>query len=211
MDMELSNLLTYCLISFVAAATPGPGTTSVMVSASRSGLRGTLPIVAGVQIGMCIMGLIAVTGLTAVFTASAMTFALIQYTGAGYILWLGYLAIINAKKPIGSHHSVMDGNGLRKLIHGAVITFASPKTLLFYTSFFPLFVDFSSHESVFVQEVKLLIVLLFITFLTHIAYIVLISSVNRVIQAYSFFFNLFIGLSLVSMSLYMMLTMTTGS
>lgn len=137
--MEQHNLWTYILTCLIAAGTPGPGTISVIVYGAMIGSRRTLAVIFGVQLGMFAMAVLALSGISAILTASSTLFIALQYLGAAYIAWLGVMSLYASRqKSDGFNPALSDKGNKRNFYHGAVVTFASPKTLLFFTSFFPL-------------------------------------------------------------------------
>lgn len=134
--MQTANLVTYLLMCVIAAATPGPGTISVISYSVNLGWKKTLPVILGIQVGMLAMAVLALSGLTAVLGASPVLFQTLQYLGAFYIAYLGYMSIRYSRTQISVQSGETRAERAQGFRHGALVTFASPKTLLFFSSFF---------------------------------------------------------------------------
>ncbi|OCQ52375.1 Leucine efflux protein [Photorhabdus australis subsp. thailandensis] len=201
--MNTVTLLTYLITCVVSAATPGPGTMSVIAYSAFLGWRKTLPVIFGIQVGMLAMALLAFSGVTAALSASPLLFNLLQYIGALYIAYLGVLSLKYARKGIGTDGAAYDKGAFRNFNHGALVTFASPKTLLFFTSIFPIFLDAS--RSVLPQMVFLLTLLLGCTFFVHIIYAFCMKYFSRLLKEHSVIFNITVGIIFLGLALYMAL------
>lgn len=163
--MDQNNLFTYILTCIIAAGTPGPGTISVIIYGAMHSWKKTLPVIWGIQLGMFLMAVLALSGLSAVLTASPIIFMILQYLGAVYIAWLGVSSLLSYRKTASFNIAMQDRGILGNFYHGAIVTFASPKTLLFFTSFFPLFIQVE--QAILPQISLLLFILLACTFIIH--------------------------------------------
>ncbi|TCT16649.1 threonine/homoserine/homoserine lactone efflux protein [Bibersteinia trehalosi] len=203
--MEQQTLFTYILTCLVAAGTPGPGTLSVIVYGAMIGWKRTLPVIFGIQVGMFAMAILALSGISAVITTSPILFIALQYLGAGYIAWLGIsslLATYRQKQSSNIEASIRDRGGKGNFYHGAIVTFASPKTLLFFTSFFPLFLD--SNQPILAQNIWLLFILLLCTLVIHLIYSALMNKMTILFHRYNQQFNVGVGIIFLGLALYML-------
>ncbi|WP_274584225.1 LysE family translocator [Neisseria leonii] len=199
--MSQQTLFTYVLTCIIAAATPGPGTMSVVVYAATAGWRKTLPVIFGVQAGMLAMALLALSGVTAALLASPQWFAALQYFGAAYIAWLGVMSLLAARRAAYVESAVQDRGAWRNFRHGMTVTFAGPKTLLFFTSFFPLFIDHT--QAVPPQMAVLLFILLFCTLAVHLVYCFCMNKISRIFRQYNRQFHFGVGMVFLLMAAYM--------
>jgi homoserine/homoserine lactone efflux protein len=199
--MDTATLITYLITCTIAAATPGPGTLSVITYSAYLGWRRTLPVILGIQLGMLAMAVLALSGLTAALSASPVLFRTLQYIGALYIAYLGYLSLKHAHSEMRIDSNQHSKQGLHALRHGALVTFASPKTLLFFTSFFPMFIDPS--RAVAPQMILLLVLLLGCTLLTHLFYAFAMKLVSNWLRKNSVAFNITVGVIFIGLACYM--------
>lgn len=199
--MENQTLLTYILTCIIAAGTPGPGTISVIVYSAMVGWRKTLPVIFGVQAGMFAMAVLALSGVSAALTASPKLFIALQYLGAGYIAYLGVMSLLASRQAEQFEATMRDKGNWQNFNHGMIVTFASPKTLLFFTSFFPLFME--SDKAVFPQISWLLFILLFCTLMVHLVYCFFMQKMTDILKKYNQQFNFSVGVIFLFLALYM--------
>ncbi|MGI0119778.1 LysE family translocator [Zooshikella sp. RANM57] len=187
--MDTNILLSYALVCVISAATPGPGTLAVLAQSIRFGLRQTLPLIVGIQLGLFLISIAAVSGLAVVFKNSIILYNIIQYIGLIYLLYLGTLSLIAAYKNTKISEPAMGSFSLK---HGLIITCISPKTLLFFASFFPLFIR---NELSYLEQVSWLIsILLIITLSVHLLYSIIMVKISWVVYEYAKIFNFIVGI-----------------
>jgi threonine/homoserine/homoserine lactone efflux protein len=86
----------------VAALTPGPNNLVVLRTASRDGLRGALPAVAGVVLGGLALLCVTAVGAGTAFAAWPALRRWLAIAGAAYLVWLGVSLIadgLRANRP----------------------------------------------------------------------------------------------------------------
>ncbi|WP_137936753.1 LysE family translocator [Chitinivorax sp. B] len=201
--LNIPEIAAYLFTCTIAAATPGPGTLSVITYSTYLGWRKTLPIIFGIQVGMLAVALLALSGIAAILAASPVIFKTIQYVGAIYIAYLGLLSFKYAHTNLAVQLVERNNGGWRHFWHGALLTFTSPKTLLFFTSFFPGYLD--PEKPVVAQMGSLLVLLLACTFLVHFSYAFLMKHLGNRLLEHSTAFNLVVGVIFVGMAGYMAL------
>src|ERR1700674_1093012 len=123
---------------------PGPGTFGGLTSTGKGGLRAGFTALAGIIVGDWILMLLAVIGVAALLKANPLAFHLVQYAGAGYLVYLGARLVVD-KDGESAPKLLRIGNGkfFRQLF---LITLMNPKAIIFYMAFFPLFVDPVAHR-----------------------------------------------------------------
>jgi threonine/homoserine/homoserine lactone efflux protein len=85
---------------------------------------------------------LAVAGVAALLTANPAVFGLVQYAGATYLAYLGVRMVL--AKPGDAPILHMEP---RHFVRQAMlITLLTPKAIVFYMAFFPLFVDPARHQ-----------------------------------------------------------------
>jgi homoserine/homoserine lactone efflux protein len=141
--MSLELYLAYVLTCAVIALIPGPTVTVIVANSLRYGARAGLLNVAGTQLGLGLMMLILVVGLSSVIAAMGWLFEWLRWAGAAYLVWLGY-------KLLRSPEAIADAGSGRAprggfLLQGFLVMMANPKALLWFGAFIPQFVDPSSN------------------------------------------------------------------
>lgn len=92
------QLLLFIAAGWLLNLTPGPDVLYIASNSLRSGTRAGVVAGLGVTAGCFVHVFVAAVGLGALLSASALAFSVLNYLGAGYLLWLG-LRILLAKAP----------------------------------------------------------------------------------------------------------------
>jgi len=161
--MDIDHV-TYVMTCILAAGTPGPGTLAVINMAIKSGFRKTLPLMAGIIIGLAVVGLFSTSALSIIMLSSTTVFHAIQSIGGMYIFYLGIVCILNFKTAKLEENEVKNFG----VCSGVIISVFNPKTIIFFTSLMPTFINVS--DNTVSQSFYLTAILLCCTFLVHLLY-----------------------------------------
>lgn len=134
------------LLAFVGAATiltitPGLDTALVLRSAAAGGPRRSAFAAIGILLGCLAWGGLASISLGALLAASRLAYTILRWTGAAYLLWLGFSLLIHPRagfdlNPPGSR----DLAPITFLRQGLMTNLLNPKIGVFYITFLPQFV-----------------------------------------------------------------------
>lgn len=83
-------LLSILLFTLVSTLTPGGATTLATASGVRFGLRRSLPLLAGIAIGLASLAAASGAGLGALLLASPLLQTAMKLGGTAYLLWLAW-------------------------------------------------------------------------------------------------------------------------
>lgn len=161
--MGIDNM-TYVMTCILAAGTPGPGTLAVINMSIKSGLKKTLPLMVGIIIGLAAVALLSIYGLSIIMLSSTTVFHAIQSIGGMYIFYLGIVCILNFKTAKLEENEVKNFG----VCSGVIISVFNPKTIIFFTSLMPTFINVS--DNTVSQSFYLTAILLCCTFLVHLLY-----------------------------------------
>ncbi|MBV7517336.1 LysE family translocator [Ensifer sp. ENS12] len=140
---DIAVLLTFVAALFVLEITPGPDMMLVLARGIGQGRRVALLTVVGmvfvagvVQVGLLVLG---VASLLSAYPAGLMV---LQWAGAGYMLYLGARMVWSSfgdrkKKKLAAAY-VSDWTAVRQ---GTINSLTNPKSLLFMFACLPQFVD----------------------------------------------------------------------
>jgi len=137
---EVSTLVTFMIAAIVAAVVPGPTVAIVVASSLSRGSRAGLAAVLGGQVALLLMTVTIAIGLEAVLAFMGWAFDIIKLLGAAYLVWLGWKLLTSSHGldiPAGAERRSLRDYGLQ----GFLVVVANPKTLLFFGSFLPQFID----------------------------------------------------------------------
>ncbi len=116
---------------------PGPGSLFVAKSAALSGVKGGIRAMLGIMLGDTCLILFSFFGVSALFAAHSSLFHTVRILGAGYLIGLGVLSLF---RPADKREGPADvcSAAFRKAF---AITLLNPKAVLFFTAFFPIFIN----------------------------------------------------------------------
>ena len=169
--MALELYLAYVVACILIAIIPGPTVTVIVANSLRHGARAGILNVAGTQLGLALMMLTLVVGLSSVIAAMGWLFDWLRYAGAAYLVWLGWKLLRSPDLISEAAPAATPRGGF--FLQGFLVIMANPKALLFFGAFIPQFVDPKGH---YVAQIALLgITAMVIALLSDGAYAVLIG------------------------------------
>jgi threonine/homoserine/homoserine lactone efflux protein len=120
--MALESLLPIILFAVVATGTPGAATTLATASGASFGFKRSVPLLAGVGLGLATLAAAAASGLAALLLAAPFLHLVLKIAGSAYLLWL---AIQIGRK--GRPHQTADLAAPTSLVGGACLQWLNPK------------------------------------------------------------------------------------
>jgi threonine/homoserine/homoserine lactone efflux protein len=139
----LSSLPAFVLAVLLISASPGPAMALIFRRAALRGLRGAVPTVLGLELGLYVWALFAGAGFAALVAASEVAYLVLRVVGAAVLLYLGARALLTAWRgePAPAAETVP---GRRRwwgaFGEGVVVQLANPKAAVFMIAFYPQFV-----------------------------------------------------------------------
>lgn len=139
---SVTQYLTFVAASLVLILIPGPSVMFVIGRALAYGRRQAVLTAWGNAAGTFVAASLAAVGLGALIQESALAFAIVKYTGAAYLVYLGVKALRDRK---GLMAPAEDEGGSPKrafatMAEGFVVGFLNPKSILFFLAILPQFV-----------------------------------------------------------------------
>jgi threonine/homoserine/homoserine lactone efflux protein len=128
-------LLTFALTSLLVELTPGPNMAWLALVAAAEGRRVGLAAVAGVALGLAIVGLGAAAGLAALVAGSPVVYQALRWGGAAYLLYLAWDGWRDAAAE-GPAPGLRPAQAFRR---GLVTNLLNPKAAVFYVAVMPRF------------------------------------------------------------------------
>jgi threonine/homoserine/homoserine lactone efflux protein len=140
---SVTQYLTFVAASLVLILIPGPSVMFVIGRALAYGRRQAVLTAWGNAAGTFVAASLAAVGLGALIQESAIAFAIVKYTGAAYLVYLGVKALRDRK---GLMMPTEDEGGSPKRVfatmaEGFVVGFLNPKSILFFLAILPQFVN----------------------------------------------------------------------
>jgi threonine/homoserine/homoserine lactone efflux protein len=125
--------------------TPGPDTFLVAATGVARGVRAGALAALGVFCGCLFHIGLATIGISALIAASPWAFGLLKLAGAGYLAWLGAMALRDAWRGHAAAAPApvlqADRSALGLFLRGALTNALNPKVAVFFVAFLPQFVD----------------------------------------------------------------------
>ncbi|MBR1144252.1 LysE family translocator [Bradyrhizobium sp. AUGA SZCCT0431] len=141
--MTLTTYLLYLAAVAVLVLSPGPTMLTCMTTALNEGKSGALAAAVGsISAVLGVMALSAL-GLGALLAASELAFTVVKVIGAIYLIWLGIKTFGNDAEAVDIKSAAADsGRRLRThYVRGLLVGSSNPKAILFFTAFFPQFLN----------------------------------------------------------------------
>ncbi len=135
---DIQNYASFIAAIVVFQLAPGPGTVVILTATARDGPGAGFGAVAGTLLGDLLFMIGAVLGLAAVIHANPNVFVALQWFGAGYLVWLGVQMLRAPSASAGAPPQPGKGKWFYCL-QAFTICLTNPKAVLFFFSFFPLF------------------------------------------------------------------------
>ncbi|WP_342164960.1 LysE family translocator [Methylobacterium sp. SD21] len=135
--MSLSVYLTFVGASVGLILLPGPNVALILATSLSQGLRAGLATVLGAALAMVLQLTVVVLGAGILLEMSAAWFAVLRWIGVAYLVLLAVHAWTARPKPAATQPA---GTG-RSVAKGFFVSLTNPKTLLFFGSFLPQFVE----------------------------------------------------------------------
>jgi threonine/homoserine/homoserine lactone efflux protein len=146
--MSLETYFAFTTATLVLLVVPGPTILLVVSYGLGQGWRAALPTAIGVALGDFTAMTLSLFGVGALLAASATLFTALKWTGAAYLIYLGFKLF----RADGAPHlrPVSKSVSTAMMIgHAWVVTALNPKSITFFVAFVPQFVD---HTLPFLQQ-----------------------------------------------------------
>jgi threonine/homoserine/homoserine lactone efflux protein len=128
-------LWEFALTALIIELTPGPNMAYLAIVSVSNGWRAGFATVAGVALGLAIVGLIAAFGVAALIQSSDALYEALRWAGVIYLLWLAYEGWRGGEADEGPPS---DRWSFRR---GLITNLLNPKAAVFYVAVLPNFVE----------------------------------------------------------------------
>lgn len=140
----MNSLLSFCAVSAVVIATPGPDTALTIRNTLVGGTAAGAQTAIGVACGQLVWASAASLGIAALLARSQVAFTTVKVAGAVYLGYLGLRALISALRGAAAEHALerhVEGPARRAALRqGLLSNLGNPKMAAFFTSLLPQFV-----------------------------------------------------------------------
>jgi threonine/homoserine/homoserine lactone efflux protein len=141
--MSMTTYSLYLAAVAVLVLSPGPTMLTCMTTALNKGRSSALATAVGSISAVVGVMTLSALGLGALLAASELAFTVIKVIGALYLIWLGIKTFCSNVEAVDIKRAETDG-GQRLRSHyvrGFLVGCSNPKAILFFTAFFPQFLN----------------------------------------------------------------------
>jgi threonine/homoserine/homoserine lactone efflux protein len=138
--IPIETIVLFFGASIALALAPGPDNIFVLTQSALYGRKAGVLVTAGLCTGLLVHTAAVSLGVAAIFQTSVLAFNILKIVGAGYLLYLAWLAFrAGAAKIDDSGYTKLEW---RKLYaRGVVMNITNPKVAIFFLAFLPQFAD----------------------------------------------------------------------
>lgn len=148
-------LFAFLVTTSIFAFIPGPAMLYVAARTMVAGRKAGMMAVLGVHLGSYAHIIAAAAGLSVLFHAVPVVYALVKLAGAIYLIWLG-ISLFRAKAAgAGDLQAETPRSARKAFAESIVVEVLNPKTAIFFLAFLPQFIDSAASLPVWVQFVVL--------------------------------------------------------
>ncbi|MES2975287.1 MAG: LysE family translocator [Pseudomonadota bacterium] len=181
--MEITTLLLFTAVAFVAIATPGPTVLLALANGSRFGVRRSLPGMLGAVLSdFVLVGAVAL-GLGALLAASEFWFSVLKWAGAIYLAWLGVRLLRSQGGFELPAQSAAETRRTSRSIFAKsfLVAVTNPKGYIFCSALLPQFIDAGAPQGP--QFVVIALVFVTVDFTVMLAYAFVGARAVRMLKA----------------------------
>jgi len=155
MRMAWETILSFLATALLLALMPGVDNCFVLTESLAAGRKAGLSIVLGFSTGCLVHTFLCATGISLLFMGTPAGFAIIQYAGCAYFLYLAWSILrAQAANPLSGAPAAVCGTFAKGWRRGFFMNVMNPKVAIFFIAFLPQFVR-SGGWPVFAQMIVL--------------------------------------------------------
>ncbi len=206
-QVDLTIMVLYMATVITMIAVPGPVLALVTGAGLTGGPKWALRTVVGADLASLVLILLSVLIIKGLFAVNETAFNLLKFIGACYIAYTGW-NILNQRSDFNDHAPAAIQMRLGGFSQGFLTSISNPKDIIFFASFFPLFLNITANADASIVLLTILWIILDIAILMLVYLLVsnvVVPSAHRVILTISGIFMLIIAFgSLVIVAIEMM-------
>lgn len=140
--MELHLWLSLVVICILGALSPGPSLALVIKNTLSGGHSQGYATAISHGLGVALYAAITATGIGIIIIQSPILYAIIKYSGAAFLLYLGIKSLLSKKANLSlSEDQQLNKNKVNGWRDGFLVAFLNPKLAIFFLALFSQFVD----------------------------------------------------------------------
>lgn len=128
---------SFLVASVLIELTPGPNVTYLALVSAQDGQRAGAATVAGVAVGLSVVGVLSAFGVAKLIKSSAGAYEALRWSGIAFLLYLAW----DGWRGDGVTGSPKDDRQVSHFVRGLVTNLLNPKAAVFYITVLPTFMD----------------------------------------------------------------------
>jgi len=138
--LDLQTIIMFVTASTLLALAPGPDILFVLTQSMVKGSRSGIVIALGLCSGLVFHTTAVALGVAVIFQTSLLAFTILKFVGAGYLLYLAFMAFKDASKSkLSADKTPLSLQALYK--RGIFMNITNPKVSIFFLAFLPQFTN----------------------------------------------------------------------
>lgn len=159
--VSLPTLLSFAFASLIIELTPGPNMTYLALVSASQGRRAGFATVAGIALGLGVIGLAAAFGVAQLIAASQLAYEVLRWGGVAFLLYLAWDGWRGSAETV----STAEEEDRKFFTRGLVTNLLNPKAAVFYVAVLPRFVD--AAQPILAQTVTLTLAFVAVATMVH--------------------------------------------
>ena len=140
--MNIDTLIIYVFVAFFYIISPGPAILLAIYNGAVNGSKVVMVSALGNIIGLMMLSILSISGLSAILLASSTVFLMVKIVGAFYLIYLGFRQLFSKNKSSKEISGINNNRSLRSYFkEGFLVAATNPKPILFFVALFPQFLD----------------------------------------------------------------------
>jgi threonine/homoserine/homoserine lactone efflux protein len=135
--VDLGALPSLVGVTLLFLLPPGPDMAYMVAVGLEGGRRAAVKAILGIATGMSVYAAAVVVGVGAFAQSHPLLLDAITLFGAGYLLWLAYVTVRNARRKATDPSEIAAGPWY---LRGVLVSLTNPKIMLFFLAVLPGFV-----------------------------------------------------------------------
>lgn len=147
--MDLTTWTAYAIASLLIALSPGSGAVLAMSHGLSYGMQRSHATIAGLQLGMLLLLLIAGVGVGSLLVTSEIAFNMIKALGAAYLIYIGVsqwrskAGVAPVAETLSTANATLQAppSDRQRFLSGFLTNVTNPKGILFMVAVLPQFIN----------------------------------------------------------------------
>ena len=139
--MSIETWLAFVAASMILTMTPGPSILLGVVHSINYGVKRTVATALGDISANFLQMMLVAAGLGVIIASSALAFQVIKWFGVLTLIYMGIKMFLSKPPIVNTQENQADASPKNLFINGFLVAAGNPKAIVFFTAFFPQFID----------------------------------------------------------------------